>query len=119
MTTFIKELMNSRETQINHPCLFDDSNIKSLFGMLDVANTGYINYEQYKQGTVCVFTFFVCPDQCCFVCVCVWITLKTFWCKVLLKDLLQVRRGHSRVGADAGTLALLASTPQPTFLAPI
>ena len=35
---------------MNYPCLFDDTNIRSLFGMLDVSNNGYINHEQYKRG---------------------------------------------------------------------
>lgn len=50
MCAYIKKLIDSRTTEMNHPCLFDDSNVRSLFGMLDVTNHGYINYEQYKQG---------------------------------------------------------------------
>lgn len=37
---------------MNYPCIFDDSNVRSLFGMLDVTGKGYITYEQYKQGVL-------------------------------------------------------------------
>lgn len=50
MVSYFKKLMDSRAIAMNYPCLFDDTNIKSLFGMLDVSNNGYINYEQYKRG---------------------------------------------------------------------
>lgn len=50
MITYIEKLIDSRTTHMNHPCLFNDSNLKSLFGMLDVTNHGYISLEQYRQG---------------------------------------------------------------------
>lgn len=50
MVSYLKKLMDSRAIAMNHPCLFDDTNIRSLFGMLDVSNHDHINYEQYKRG---------------------------------------------------------------------
>ncbi len=50
MASHFKKLMDSRAIAMNYPCLFDDTNIRSLFGMLDVSNNGYINHEQYKRG---------------------------------------------------------------------
>ncbi|CAB4008623.1 EF-hand calcium-binding domain-containing 10-like [Paramuricea clavata] len=50
MVSHLKKLMDSRAIEMNHPCLFDDTNIRSLFGILDISNHGYINYEQYKRA---------------------------------------------------------------------
>jgi hypothetical protein len=52
MVSHLKKLMESRAIEMNHPCLFDDTNIRSLFGILDISNHGYINYEQYKRGNL-------------------------------------------------------------------
>lgn len=64
MVSQLKKLMDSRTIAVNHPCLFDDTNIRSLFGMLDVSNHGYINYEQYKKGNIqtCVLLMIGCFD---------------------------------------------------------
>lgn len=32
------------------PCLFNDSNLDALFGVLDPSNQGFITYGQYKEG---------------------------------------------------------------------
>ena len=37
---------------MDFPCLFDESNINSIFGMLDPVNKGYISLEQYKEGNL-------------------------------------------------------------------
>ena len=50
MRQFLERLKDARTVQRNYPCIFDDSNVKSLFGMLDVTTKGFITYEQYKQG---------------------------------------------------------------------
>ena len=52
MTQFLEKLKDARTVQRNYPCIFDDSNVRSLFGMLDVTGNGFITYEQYKQGDV-------------------------------------------------------------------
>ena len=50
MVSYLKKLMDSKAIAMNYPCLFDDTNIRSLFGMLDVSDCGHINQEQYKRG---------------------------------------------------------------------
>ena len=35
-----------------YPCLFDESNLVSTFGMLDPTKRGYISHEQYKQALI-------------------------------------------------------------------
>ena len=50
MKQFLEKLRDARTMQRNYPCIFDDSNVRSLFGMLDVTGKGFITYEQYKQG---------------------------------------------------------------------
>lgn len=31
-------------------CLFDDSNLDAVCGILDPTNQGYISYNQYREG---------------------------------------------------------------------
>ncbi|XP_068700906.1 EF-hand calcium-binding domain-containing protein 10-like [Montipora capricornis] len=50
MKQYLEKLKDARTVRRNYPCIFDDSNVKSLFGMLDVTGKGFITYEQYKQG---------------------------------------------------------------------
>lgn len=50
MKQFLEKLKDARTVQRNYPCIFDDSNVRSLFSMLDVTGKGFITYEQYKQG---------------------------------------------------------------------
>lgn len=50
MKQFLEKLKDARSVQRNYPCIFDDSNVRSLFGMLDVTGKGFISYEQYKKG---------------------------------------------------------------------
>ncbi|EDO49685.1 predicted protein [Nematostella vectensis] len=50
MCHYLEKLRDARTAQRNYPCLFDDSNVRSLFGMLDVTGKGFITYEQYKEG---------------------------------------------------------------------
>ena len=58
MKQYLEKLKDARTVKRNYPCIFDDSNIKSLFGMLDVTGKGFITYEQYKQGLkTFLFTF--------------------------------------------------------------
>lgn len=34
----------------NPPCLFNESNLDALFGILDPSHQGFITYSQYKEG---------------------------------------------------------------------
>lgn len=47
----LEELRKARSSEADHPCLFDESNIQSVFSMLDPTGRGYITAQQYKEGT--------------------------------------------------------------------
>ncbi|XP_033647369.1 EF-hand calcium-binding domain-containing protein 10-like [Asterias rubens] len=51
MIDYVEKLKESRTTQLDFPCLFDESNIESVFGMLDPTKKGFITSEQYKEST--------------------------------------------------------------------
>ena len=57
MKQFLEKLRDARTAQMNYPCLFDDSNIRSLLGMLDVTGKGHVTYNQYKAGGICAHLF--------------------------------------------------------------
>jgi len=50
MIDFVMKLKATKAAKIDHPCIFDESNVRSLFGILDPAKRGYINHSQYKSG---------------------------------------------------------------------
>ena len=50
MIETLEKLNKSRTTKRDFPCLFDDSNIQSVYGMLDPTNRGYITLRQYTEG---------------------------------------------------------------------
>ncbi|XP_030839484.1 EF-hand calcium-binding domain-containing protein 10-like [Strongylocentrotus purpuratus] len=50
MIDYISKLKEGRTTQMNYPCLFDDTNIDSVFGMLDPTKKGHITLEQYREA---------------------------------------------------------------------
>ena len=52
---FLEELDAGRGGTYDLPALFDESNIESIFGMLDPTTTGFITFEQYKEGRSCAF----------------------------------------------------------------
>lgn len=52
MIDYIEKLKEARMTQLDFPCLFDESNIESVFGMLDPTKKGFITLEQYRQAIV-------------------------------------------------------------------
>ena len=56
----LQRLQKSKSTQFDLPCLFDESNIISIFGMLDPTGRGFISHKQYQEGVyqlvlLCVF----------------------------------------------------------------
>ena len=57
LVQFLEELDAGRGGTFDLPALFDESNIESIFGMLDPTNTGFISLEQYKEGTHCAVSF--------------------------------------------------------------
>ncbi|XP_028407453.1 EF-hand calcium-binding domain-containing protein 10-like [Dendronephthya gigantea] len=50
MRDHIRNLMESREFDLDFPCLFDSSNIKCLFGILDASCGGHIIPEQFRSA---------------------------------------------------------------------
>ena len=54
MISTLERLQKSKSTKRDYPCLFDDSNIQSVYGMLDPTNRGYITLKQYCEGNMCL-----------------------------------------------------------------
>ncbi|XP_060573112.1 EF-hand calcium-binding domain-containing protein 10-like [Ruditapes philippinarum] len=46
----LERLQKAKSTKRDCPCLFDDSNIQSVYGMLDPTNRGYITLQQYCEA---------------------------------------------------------------------
>ena len=58
MLDYIAKTKEARTTQMDYPCLFDNTNIESVFGMLDPTKKGFISLEQYTQGMTSCFSIF-------------------------------------------------------------
>ncbi|PIK62828.1 putative EF-hand calcium-binding domain-containing protein 10 [Apostichopus japonicus] len=52
MANYIQTLKESRTANMNFPCIFDETNIGSVFGMLDPTKKGFITFAQYKEAMV-------------------------------------------------------------------
>lgn len=50
MIEILEKLQKSRATKLDFPCLFDDTNIQSIYGMLDPTGRGFITLQQYMEG---------------------------------------------------------------------
>ncbi|XP_011440511.2 EF-hand calcium-binding domain-containing protein 10 [Magallana gigas] len=50
MIDLLEKLQRSRATKHDYPCLFDDTNIQSVYNMLDPTNRGFITLQQYKEA---------------------------------------------------------------------
>ncbi|KAG8438584.1 hypothetical protein GDO86_004954 [Hymenochirus boettgeri] len=46
----LEKLKYARLSGVDYPCLFDDSNLDSIFGILDPAGQGYITGNQYMEA---------------------------------------------------------------------
>merc|ERR1712038_309238 len=46
----LEKLIKARTSKLDYPCLFDESNIESVFGMLDPTQRGHIKLQQYKEA---------------------------------------------------------------------
>jgi hypothetical protein len=46
----LEKLRHARNAISNPPSLFEDTNLQSIFGMLDPSGKGYISHVQYIQG---------------------------------------------------------------------
>ena len=49
---YLGQLKYSKDNRAQGPCLFNDSNVDSVFGILDPTNEGYVSYDQYKEGAL-------------------------------------------------------------------
>nr|CAB3241136.1 EF-hand calcium-binding domain-containing protein 10-like [Phallusia mammillata] len=47
LTQQLEKLKIAKQSGMYYPCLFDDSNLNSIFGMLDPTKLGYITREQF------------------------------------------------------------------------
>ena len=50
MIKILEKVKVARLTGVDFPNLMDESNLDSMFEMLDVPGEGYINVKQYKGG---------------------------------------------------------------------
>ncbi|XP_039617118.1 EF-hand calcium-binding domain-containing protein 10 [Polypterus senegalus] len=46
----LEKLKAARAASSGYPCLIDDSNLNSVFGILDPTKQGYITVNQYKKA---------------------------------------------------------------------
>lgn len=59
MIETLEKLQKSKSSKRDYPCLFDESNVQSVYGMLDPTNRGYITLKQYSEGkTLASFQYF-------------------------------------------------------------
>ncbi|XP_066524681.1 EF-hand calcium-binding domain-containing protein 10 [Hoplias malabaricus] len=60
----LEKLKATRDHAAESHCLFDDSNLDAVFGILDPTNQGYISYAQYKEAlmTLGIKNFTECPE---------------------------------------------------------
>lgn len=47
---YLGQLKEAKDNRVEGPCLFNDSNLDSVFGVLDPANEGHITSAQYMEG---------------------------------------------------------------------
>merc|ERR1711860_380248 len=64
MIELLEKLQKSRASKLDYPCLFDDTNIQSVYGMLDPTQRGYITVQQYREAltTLGIKDFPECPE---------------------------------------------------------
>lgn len=47
---YLEKLRKSKLANLTPPSLIEDTNLQSMFGMLDPSGKGYITYKQYAEG---------------------------------------------------------------------
>ncbi|XP_033880556.2 EF-hand calcium-binding domain-containing protein 10 [Acipenser ruthenus] len=50
LITQLEKLKLARTTSRDYPCLFNESNLEAIFGILDPTRQGYITLGQYKEA---------------------------------------------------------------------
>ena len=60
----MEKLKKSKMANLYPPCLIEDQNLQSIFGMLDPSGKGHITYRQYSEAlkTLEIFDFDVEPE---------------------------------------------------------
>ncbi|MCI4381847.1 hypothetical protein PGIGA_G00256720 [Pangasianodon gigas] len=60
----LEQMQASKLQAAGIPCLFDDSNLDAVCGILDPTNQGYISYNQYREAlkTLGIQHFSECPE---------------------------------------------------------
>ncbi|KAI4872128.1 hypothetical protein NFI96_031076, partial [Prochilodus magdalenae] len=60
----LEQMKASRDRAVDGPCLFDNSNLDAIVGILDPTNQGHISYAQYKEAlrTLGIKSFNECPE---------------------------------------------------------
>ncbi|XP_033888073.1 EF-hand calcium-binding domain-containing protein 10-like isoform X1 [Acipenser ruthenus] len=76
LITQLERLKLARTTSRDYPCLFNESNLEAIFGILDPTRQGYITVGQYKEAlnTIGLKQFVAFPQGAD----CNRITLETF-----------------------------------------
>ena len=50
----LEKLKAARQTGEEFPCLFDERNVESAFGIMDPTGRGYITNDQYQEGILSI-----------------------------------------------------------------
>jgi len=50
LVSHLEQLKAARKTRESFPCLFDESNVESAFGIMDPTGRGFITRIQYQEG---------------------------------------------------------------------
>ncbi len=51
MIQYLEKISSCRAQNAACPNLFDESNVRSLLGMIDPTGKGFVSAEQYNEGT--------------------------------------------------------------------
>ncbi len=61
----LEQLNVSKVHPGNPPCLFNESNLVALFGILDPSHQGFITYSQYKEGKTAIMLQRLWKEKLC------------------------------------------------------
>jgi len=55
LVSHLEQLKEAKKRQCNFPCLFNQSNVESAFGIMDPTGRGFITSAQYQEGSTAFF----------------------------------------------------------------
>ena len=58
MIEYLEQLKKARATGLSYPALVQDTDLTSVFRMLDPAGHGYISYSQYQSSKITILLYF-------------------------------------------------------------